>query len=156
MFFEMCKNRVFSLFAYLLLGIKLILLPYKMLSIPYKTHLFPQPTCPFIGIFNLLFLYSFFLFHYRSCYPSLSPCFTIKNPQHFSSTPLHLYSIYNKGMKNRNKMLSHPTKHNALITSNHVLVLQNLLFRIPKILLQHRNISPLPKPNKYVKHQRAV
>ena len=156
MFFEMCKNGVFSLFGYLLLGINPILLPCKTLSLPYKTHSFLQPTCPFIGIFNLLFLYSFFLFHYRSCYLLLSSCFTIKTPQHFSSTPLHLYSIYNKGMKNPNKTLSRHTKHNTLITSNYDLTLQNLLFRIPKIFFQHRNISPLPKPNKYVKRQRAV
>ena len=132
MFFEMCKNGVFSLFIYLLLGISSVLLPCKMLSIPCKTHPFLQPACPFIGIFNLLFLYSLFLFHYRNCYLSLSPCFTLKTPQHFSSTSLHLYSIYNKGMKNRNKKLSHPTKHNPLITSNYALTLQNLLFCILK------------------------
>ena len=38
-------------------------------------------------------------------------------------------------MKNRNKTLLHPTKHNTLITNNNALTLQNLLFGIPKILL---------------------
>ena len=137
MFFEMCKNGVFSLFIYLLLGIKPILLPYKMLSLPCKMQPFIQPACPFIGIFNLLFLYSLFLFHYRNCYLLLSSCFTIKTPQHFSSTSPHLYSIYNKGMKNRNKTLLHPTKHNTLITNNNALTLQNLLFCIPKAQVLH-------------------